>query len=210
MVRASLAAAAAAVALLVGWPARSPAEVAEAETLHHVLEQARQTTRLIEGRTRVRQLYRVRALGLEWEFSAWVTKGDDAIEVHTEGAPWFIPEELTLAPVEVFDLLEGYEPALVGKLRPPGGADAWVVEARPRPPGDGGPPSGGARLVRFWVEEASGLVTHLELAYWWGQLVIDQTYRQVGPYRVLDTQYIRVNPGGIVAEVRYSDYQFGT
>jgi len=66
----------------------------------------------------------------------------------------------------------------------------------------------GAQPVRFWVDQASGQVTHLELTYGWGQLVIDQTYQQVGPYTVLDTQYVQLRPLGVRVEVRYRDYEF--
>lgn len=199
LVVAALASGAAATSAAGGEAARDD----RSATLAGVLEQARRSTRLIEGRVRVRQLYRVRALGMTWQFSAWVTKQADAIEVRTEGAPRFIPEELSLALVEAFDLLAGYEPLLEGSVRSADGREAWVVRAVPRAPGQG------ARLVRFWVERDTGLVTHLELSYWWGHLVIDQTYQRVGAYTVLDTQHVVVRPLGITAEVRYVDYEFG-
>lgn len=195
-------------AVASGAPGGEVAREDATATLTRVLEQARRSTRLIEGRTRVRQLYRVRALGMTWEFSAWVTKEADAIRVRTEGAPRFIPEELSLALVEAFDLLAGYEPLLEGSVRSADGREAWVVRAVPRAAGPGAP-GHGARLVRFWVERDTGLVTHLELWYWWGHLVIDQTYQRVGQYTVLDTQHVALRPLGITAEVRYVDYEFG-
>ncbi|HEY8497947.1 MAG TPA: hypothetical protein VIK90_01725, partial [Limnochordales bacterium] len=103
--------------------------------LEAVLEQARRATRLVEGEARVRQIYRVSWLGRVWQFDAWVHKGADAIQVRTVGAPWFIPREMSLALVEAFDLLEGYEPSLEGTRRTPEGHEVWVVRAVPRQPG---------------------------------------------------------------------------
>ncbi|HEY8425783.1 MAG TPA: hypothetical protein VIK73_07200 [Limnochordales bacterium] len=189
--------------VLAGVALSATPAAASPDQLEQVLEQARRATRLVEGEAQVRQIYRVRWLGVTWEFDAWVSKREDSIVVQTVGAPWFIPEELSLALVEAFDLLEGYEPTLEGRERTPAGQEVWVVRAVPRQPGHG------ARLVRFWVEPADGTVTHLELSYWWGHLVIDQTYQQVGPYTVLDTQQIEIRPLGITAEVRYRDYRMG-
>jgi len=190
------------VAALAAFPVGGRARQGpDAANLSQVLEQVRRSTRLIEGRTRVRQLYRVEVLGLAWEFSAWVTKENGTVTVQAEGAPWFLPGTLRLAAVEAFQLLEGYEPSLAGTLRLDDGREVWLVEAVPRDP------TQGARRVRFWVERDTGQVTHLELEYGWGLLVIDQTYQQVGPYTVLDTQHVQVRPLGIRVEVRYRDYE---
>lgn len=170
--------------------------------LEQVLEDVRRTTRLIDGRTSVRQAYETVAFGRAWHFTALVTKDAEAIEVHTEGAPWFIPRQLQLQTVEVAQLLDEYQPRLVGTVRPPAHGEAWVVEAHPRPG------QGGARLARFWVERSSGLVTHVELSYWWGSLVIDQTYQRVGPHMVLDRQVVRLEPLHVMVRVAYTDYQF--
>lgn len=170
--------------------------------LQQVLAQARRTTRLVERRARVRQVFEVSAFGRLYRFSALVSKESDRIVVEPEDAPWFIPKRLQLALVEAADLLDAYQASLAGQIFLASGEPAWVVEAQPRP----GQP--GARRVQLWVEQGSGLVTHLELSYPWGTLVIDQTYRQVGPYTVLDLQEVLLKPLGIRVRVRYRDYWF--
>lgn len=170
--------------------------------LQQVLAEARRTTRLVERRARVRQVFEVSAFGRLYRFSALVSKESDRILVEAEDAPWFIPKRLQLALVEAADLLDAYQVSLAGQISLASGEPAWVVEARPRP----GQP--GARRVRLWVEQGSGLVTHLELSYPWGTLVIDQTYRQVGPYTVLDLQQVLLKPLGIRVRVEYRDYWF--
>ncbi len=170
--------------------------------LQQVLAEARRTTRLVERRARVRQVFEVSAFGRLYRFSALVSKESDRIVVEAEDAPWFIPKRLQLALVEAAELLDAYQVSLAGQTFLASGEPAWVVEAHPRP----GQP--GARRVRLWVEQGSGLVTHLELSYPWGTLVIDQTYRQVGPYTVLDLQEVLLKPLGIRIRVAYRDYWF--
>lgn len=195
------------------WPeigrARGAPEPA-GERVAAILQEVRRATRLIEGRTAVRQVYTARALGLTWEFSAWVRKEPDAILVETEGAPWFLPQRLQLDLVEAVDLLEGYRVDLAGAemlavLDGDESRATWVLEGRPAPG-----QAGGARVARFWVEQATGRVLRLALRYWWGEVHIDQSYQAVGPYTVLDRQHVRILPLGADVWVKYRDYQFAT
>ncbi|MBE3599183.1 MAG: hypothetical protein IMX02_10485 [Limnochordaceae bacterium] len=183
---------------LAGRPADPP------PSLEAIMDQVRRTTRLIDAPTRVRQLYRAQAFGRTWDFEALVTKESDRVVVQSEDAPWFLPRRLQLDVVQVVDLLDGYHLRLVPEQPVSGSTDRWVIE--------GVPAAGrsGARYVRFWVERATGLVTHLELAYWWGRVLIDQGYQRVGAYTVLDWQNVRIEPLHVQVHVRYREYRFGS
>lgn len=190
------------VLVFTGTVLGSRAGWAGADALAQVMADVRRTTRLIDGRTSVLQIYHARAFGRDWRFTARITKETNRILVQSPDAPRFLPNEMQLELVQVADLLEGYDLRLAGQSLSPSGTPVWVVEGQ-RPAG-----GKGARFVRFWVERPTGLVTHLELAYWWGRLTIDQTYQRVGPHTVLDQQAVRIDPLGIRVQVLYREYDF--
>ncbi len=149
-----------------------------------------------------RQEITLRAFFQTWRFSSFVTRRGGEAEVRLDGAPPFLPREMTGILADVTAVLSHFELALVGEERD-GATRYYVVEGRNKLPG-----ATGAQAGRLWVEAGTWLVTKAEARYLWGTLRVEQTFRREGGYTVLDRQQAVVSPLAVRLEVAYRDYWF--
>ncbi|HEX6971636.1 MAG TPA: hypothetical protein VF234_05415 [Limnochordia bacterium] len=184
----------------VAWLGTVPAS---AYTLDDILQRVRWDTRGYPSHMGFRQEIKVTAFIKTWRFTSEVVRKGNTVTAETQGAPQFIPAEVTATLVDPEVLLADFDLALAGERME--GSDRYYIIEGSRKPGV----TTGAISGRLWIDPSTWLIARIEARYWWGTLDVRQTYRAEQGLTVLDHQTAVVHPFGVRMEVTYTGYWFG-
>lgn len=148
------------------------------------------------------QEYDVRLLIMHWHFTGRVLKTSDVAEVVLEGAPALFPKEISATLFEVADWLETFAIEYQGVES----LDGHLYHRFYGTPLPG--EESQTRWGTIWVDPKTFLINRIQVQYWWGRVTIQQVFRTEGEFVLLDHQQARVDPLGIQADVRWTEYHF--
>lgn len=192
------------VLVVLASTAQARAEVypLEADEIGTFLDRVARANR-VYGRDMVAtQEYDVWLLMMHWHFTGRVLKEDDAAEVVLEGAPAVFPKQLSATLFDVASWLETFDIEYQGVESIDGRA---LLRFYGTPlPGE----ESQTRWGTIWVDPETFLINRIQVQYWWGRVTIQQVFRTEGEFVLLDHQHARLDPLGIRADVRWTEYHF--
>ena len=185
--------------LVGGEPAPPPAPPVE-----EILSRVREANGAQPPYLRFRQDVELRAFFLRWRFSSQVVQEGGERRIRVEGAPSFVPEDLSTAVLEASESLDRFSFRLVERTAGLQGEPVYVLEGEPRQAEGGGP-----EWSRVWVNGQTWWIDKVEVRYPWGTLTVEQRFTQVQGYRLLAEQQATLGSGGIRLRILDRDYGFG-
>lgn len=188
------------LSILLPWGAQ-----AESPDLDALLQKVTQATNLRAEQVRFQQQVQLRALVFTWRFDATVEGLDGNYTVSVgRGAPSFLSPGVLADLIDVQSSIHLFDLEFVGVETDAEGRTLYVIEGVRKEPAQQGVQSG-----RLWIDGSEWYIARAHLAYNWGKLEVDQTYRMEQGRLVLDTQTGVTSLLGGRVEVKYLDYWFG-
>lgn len=135
-------------------------------------------------------------------FTVHVEKDGPHAVVTSEGAPWFVPRQVTLTLGNPAQLLDRFALAFEGADQDDGGS-YLRLSGRHRSPA-----LHDARFVRVWIDVVRREVARIELMYLWGTVLSEFQYATLLGRTVVALQRVHVEPMGLVLHVAYRNFRW--
>lgn len=183
-------------------PAEAVVRPLQAEEIGPFLDRVAVANRIYTQDMVAYQEYDVRLLMMRWHFTGKVVKERDVAEVELDGAPAIFPKQLSAALFDVATWLDTFDIEYQG---------VEAIDGRALHRFYGTPIIGAESQTRWgtiWVDPETFLINRIQVQYWWGRVTIQQVFRTEGEFVLLDHQHARVDPLGIRADVRWTEYHF--
>lgn len=172
--------------------------------LDDILANLAQANNMKSDRMRFKQQIDMRLLLFGWQFTADVSKDGDQLTIEVgQGAPSFVPDDMSAALIDVQSAIHEFDMRLIGEEVGKNGQRYYIVEGERKVSGRQGAQSG-----KLWIDAQDWYIAQAHLAYTWGRLEVEQEYRVEQGRRVLHRQNAVARPLGARLQVDYVEYWF--